>query len=154
VLFSVARYSGVLDAPEQILVKAEDGRDALEIAIDGADHASLHMLVEKLKGHSNVFDNYTVTDRIRKLILAEPPPHIADNPAKVILTLKQMRPSLHTPLVAAETCNNPDPNLNESLMWTASVQKPPSDTAKDQQPEQTSLTSVTLTSSQVKPPLD
>ena len=72
----------VFNDPGQILVKAKDGRDALEIAIDAADHDSLHLLVEQLRKHPKVIEDYTVIDRIRNLILTEPPPHVADSPMK------------------------------------------------------------------------
>ncbi|OCL13494.1 hypothetical protein AOQ84DRAFT_225375 [Glonium stellatum] len=72
----------VFNSPSELLAKAEDGRDALEIAIDAVDRVTLDMLVKYLQKHPNVFVNYSVVDRIRDRLLADPPSHVADSVVK------------------------------------------------------------------------
>lgn len=87
--FNTANKKRVLDAvlsvynrPQQLLAKCGDGRDALQIAIDNVDVVTLRALVENLKKHPEVWETYTVSGRVRKLLLSETPKHIAFAPVK------------------------------------------------------------------------
>jgi len=108
----------VFNTPEQILMKAGDGRDALEIAIDAADHVSLHMLVDRLKKHPKAFEDYTVIDRIRDIILAEPPPHVADSPMKkkIISYRCDLGDMMRTMLAAGDKGRNDRSDLCERIL--------------------------------------
>ncbi|KAF5257089.1 hypothetical protein FOXYS1_12400 [Fusarium oxysporum] len=74
----------IFNDPVRLLEKAESGEDALQICIRNGDYISLRLLVNCLK--RDVFDEYSVVDTIRDLILDDLPAYIADSPKKRLIT--------------------------------------------------------------------
>ncbi|KAH7202689.1 uncharacterized protein BKA55DRAFT_547489 [Fusarium redolens] len=73
----------IFNDPVALLEKAENGEDALQICIRNGDYISLGLLVNCLK--RDIFDEYTVVDTIRDLILDDLPAYIADSPKKRLI---------------------------------------------------------------------
>ncbi|KAF5704227.1 serine threonine kinase [Fusarium mundagurra] len=73
----------IFNDPVTLLQKAENGEDALQICIRNGDYISLWLLVNCLK--RDIFDEYSVVDTIRDLILDDLPAYVAHSPKKRLI---------------------------------------------------------------------